>query len=92
MAQASPTSTSGRETTIDAAPGAPPELMTAEQVGALLLLPRSTVEGYARSGVLPSIKIGKHRRFVRDDVADFIEALREPSARAPRRTARRSSS
>ena len=66
------------------APNAPLELMTAEQVAALLLLPRSTVEGYARSGVLPSIKIGKHRRFVRTDVVNFIDALRRPPPRAPR--------
>ncbi|MEJ7783556.1 MAG: helix-turn-helix domain-containing protein [Solirubrobacteraceae bacterium] len=67
------------------APSASPELMTAEQVAGLLLLPRSTVEAYARSGVLPSIKIGKHRRFVRTDLADFIDGLRHPSARARRR-------
>ena len=86
MAHATRTSANGHEAMMDAAPSASPELMTAEQVAWLLLLPRSTVEAYARSGVLPSIKIGKHRRFVRDDVADFIEALREPSARASRRS------
>jgi len=59
--------------------------MTAEQVAGLLLLPRATVEAYARSGVLPSIKIGKHRRFVRSDVASFIDGLRRPPARALRR-------
>ncbi len=65
--------------------------MTAEQVAALLLLPRSTVEGYARSGVLPSIKIGKHRRYVRTDVVNFIDALRRPLPRAPRQSPRRRS-
>lgn len=51
------------------------ELMTAEQVAALLLLPTSTVKDYARRGVLPSIKLGKHRRFVRSQVQSAIEAL-----------------
>lgn len=55
------------------------ELMTAEQVGELLLLRRSTVEDYARRGLLPSIKLGRHRRFVRSDVLAALEALR-PSA------------
>jgi len=52
--------------------------MTAEQVAALLLLPTSTVKDYARRGVLPSIKLGKHRRFVRSQVEDAIEALARP--------------
>ena len=51
------------------------ELMTAEQVAALLLLPASTVKDYARRGVLPSIKLGKHRRFVRSQVQGAIELL-----------------
>jgi len=56
------------------------ELMTAEQVSTLLLLRRSTVEDYARRGLLPSIKLGRHRRFVRSDVLVAIEALRsQPS-------------
>jgi|GEM_PF-2977086 excisionase family DNA binding protein len=49
--------------------------MTAEQVAALLLPPTSTVKDYARRGVLPSIKLGKHRRFVRSQVERAIEAL-----------------
>jgi excisionase family DNA binding protein len=56
-------------------PAALDELMTAEQVAALLLLPTSTVKDYARRGVLPSLKLGKHRRFVRSQVQSAIEAL-----------------
>jgi excisionase family DNA binding protein len=56
------------------------ELMTADQVARLLLMPTSTVRDYARRGVLPSIKLGKHRRFVRSHVEGAIEAL----VRAPR--------
>jgi excisionase family DNA binding protein len=51
------------------------ELMTAQQVAALLLLPISTVMDYARRGVLPSIKLGKHRRFVRSQVERAIVEL-----------------
>jgi excisionase family DNA binding protein len=51
------------------------ELMTAEQVAALLMLPVSTVKDYARRGVLPSIKLGKHRRFVRSHMEATIDGL-----------------
>ncbi|HTR90047.1 MAG TPA: helix-turn-helix domain-containing protein [Solirubrobacteraceae bacterium] len=49
--------------------------MTADQVATLLLVPISTVMDYARRGVLPSIKLGKHRRFVRSQVVTAIEKL-----------------
>ncbi len=64
------------------------ELLTAGEVAELLHLPRSTVSDYARRGVLPSIKLGRHRRFVRSDVADAIERLRLGRA-SPRRPAAR---
>jgi excisionase family DNA binding protein len=51
------------------------ELMTAGQVAALLMLPVSTVKDYARRGVLPSIKLGKHRRFVRSQMEATIVRL-----------------
>jgi excisionase family DNA binding protein len=53
--------------------------MTAQQVTSLLLMPISTVMDYTRRGVLPSIKLGKHRRFVRSQVEGAIEALARPS-------------
>ncbi len=55
------------------------ELMTAGQVAALLLLPASTIKDYARRGVLPSIKLGKHRRFVRSAVQAALDELTRPS-------------
>ncbi len=54
------------------------EVMTAEQVAAFLLMRRSTAEDYARRGVLPSVKLGRHRRFVRSDVLAALDALRVP--------------
>jgi len=60
------------------------ELMTADEVAELLHILRSTVSDYARRGVLPSVKLGRHRRFVRSDVADAIERLR--LGRAPTRS------
>ena len=58
------------------APSKLDELLTTDEVAELLQVPRSTVSDYARRGVLPSIKLGRHRRFVRSDVANAIERLR----------------
>jgi excisionase family DNA binding protein len=52
------------------------EILTSEQVAQLLAMRRSTVEDYARRGVLPSIKLGRHRRYLRSDVVSTIERLR----------------
>jgi excisionase family DNA binding protein len=60
------------------------ELLTADEVAELLHIPRSTVSDYARRGVLPSIKLGRHRRFLRSDIEDAIELLR--FGRAPQRS------
>lgn len=51
------------------------ELMTAAQVARILQLRQSTVEDYARREVLPSIKLGHHRRFTRSEVEEAIAHL-----------------
>ncbi len=53
------------------------QLLTSEQVAELLAMRRSTVEEYARRGLLPSIKLGRHRRFIRDDIESALKALRD---------------
>jgi excisionase family DNA binding protein len=60
------------------------QLMTAAQIASVLQLRPSTVEDYARRGVLPSIKLGRHRRFLRSQVEDAIVELSEPCARRRR--------
>lgn len=58
------------------------DLMTAAQVAEALLIRESTISDYARRGVLPSIKLGRHRRFVRADVEQALAHLRtNPSSR-----------
>jgi excisionase family DNA binding protein len=47
------------------------DVMTAAEVAVLMVVPRSTVEHWARQGVLPSRKIGRRRLFLRPK----IEAL-----------------
>jgi len=55
------------------------ELMTSAQVADLLQMKRTTIEDYARRGLLPSLKLGRHRRFVRSDVEAAIARLRDGS-------------
>lgn len=50
------------------------DVMTAQEVTELLRIPVGTVHDYARRGVLPSQKLGRHRRFIRDRVIAAIEA------------------
>jgi excisionase family DNA binding protein len=49
-------------------------LLTAEEVAALLAVPRSSVYEYARRRVhpLPSVLIGRHRRFDRRTVERWL--------------------
>jgi excisionase family DNA binding protein len=44
------------------------DVLTASEVAALLRMPVSTVHDYARRGVLPSTKIGRHRLYVRSRI------------------------
>lgn len=52
------------------------EILTAQQVAELLRMQQSTVEDYGRRGVIPSIKLGRHRRYIRSDLVELIEQLR----------------
>jgi len=47
------------------------DVMTAAEVAALLRVPRSTVDDWARRGIVPSKKVGRRRLYVRSR----IEAL-----------------
>lgn len=50
--------------------------MTTQQLADLLKMRRSTIEDYARRGLLPSFKLGRHRRFIRSDVLAALDDLR----------------
>ncbi|MGI8411630.1 MAG: helix-turn-helix domain-containing protein [Solirubrobacteraceae bacterium] len=58
------------------------ELLTASQVAGLLQMRLSTVEDYARRGVLPSVKLGRHRRFIRSEIERAILSISEQGPRA----------
>jgi excisionase family DNA binding protein len=59
-----------------------PVLLTARQVAAMLQIPVSSVYDYARRehDALPSIRIGGHRRFRRDDVDGWLDDHRRMAA------------
>ena len=57
-----------------------PEILRREEVAGLLRVQPSTVDALARRHELPSIRLGRHRRFVRDDVFAYINARRQDSA------------
>jgi excisionase family DNA binding protein len=48
--------------------------MTAREVAAALQMKVSTIEAYARR-VLPSVKVGRHRRFIRSKLEQAVGAL-----------------
>lgn len=48
------------------------ELMTAEELGQVLGVARSTVLYWGRVGVIPRVKLGRHVRFVRSHVEAAI--------------------
>jgi excisionase family DNA binding protein len=53
-------------------------LLTADDVAALLAVPRSTVYEYARRlhEPLPSLAVGRHRRFYRSDIEGWLSRQR----------------
>ncbi|TMK98063.1 MAG: helix-turn-helix domain-containing protein [Actinobacteria bacterium] len=50
------------------------DVMTAAEVAALLHAPRSTVEHWARVGIVPSKKVGRRRIYVRSRIEALLLA------------------
>lgn len=53
------------------------QLVTAAQLSERPHMKRSTVEDYARRAVLPSVKLGRHPRFIVSDVEATLGRLRD---------------
>lgn len=66
-------------------PSSATKLLTPADAASFLTLRESTLRDYARRGVVPSVKLGRHLRFVEADLVAYLELLREP----PRLEARR---
>jgi putative molybdopterin biosynthesis protein len=57
------------------------DVLTAQDVAAILQVNRNTVYGLARSGGLPSYNVGRKLRFSLDDVQAYIEAAKNARRR-----------
>jgi excisionase family DNA binding protein len=55
------------------------DVMTAPEVAGLLHAPISTVEDWARRGILPSIKIGRRRLYIRQNIEAVLMRQSAPS-------------
>lgn len=55
------------------------EILTVTDVARFLRVPKSTVYKLARLGELPASKIGKHWRFLRRDVHEWVRARSQQS-------------
>jgi excisionase family DNA binding protein len=56
------------------------DILTAGQVAELFGMKPNTIEDYARRGLLPSFKLGRHRRFIRAQVEARIAELLDRAA------------
>ncbi len=55
------------------------DVLTACEVAELLRCPTSTVEDWARRGIVPSRKIGRRRLYVREHIEALLLADSEPN-------------
>lgn len=70
-----------------------PTVYTVNDVARILGMDPNWVQRKAGAGVIPSRKVGRHRRFTAQDIADYLESVRQqaanPLARNARQTAAR---
>lgn len=57
-------------------------LLTADEVAELLSVPVSWVRESTRSGAMPSVELGRYRRYARDAVAQWLEECSKPAGRS----------
>jgi excisionase family DNA binding protein len=57
------------------------DVLTGRDVALLLHVPVSTVEDWARRGILPSVKIGRRRLYIRQNIESVLTG-RSPDVRS----------
>lgn len=57
------------------------DVMTGREIAVLLHMPVSTVEDLARRGNLPSVKIGRRRLYIRQNIEGVLMGQAPPSSR-----------
>jgi len=56
--------------------GSRTRLLTPAEAAAFLTLRESTLRDYSRRGIVPSVKLGRHLRFVEADLIAYLDRLR----------------
>jgi excisionase family DNA binding protein len=56
------------------------DVMTASEVAGLLHAPVSTIEDWARRGILPSVKIGRRRLYIRQRIEAVLFEQQPPGS------------
>jgi excisionase family DNA binding protein len=56
-------------------------LLDANEVADWLGVPVSWVRESTRSGAMPCVELGRYRRYVREDVATWLEECKQPGRR-----------
>ncbi|PIQ89261.1 MAG: DNA-binding protein [Candidatus Omnitrophica bacterium CG11_big_fil_rev_8_21_14_0_20_42_13] len=54
-------------------------ILTVEEVGEYLKIPKQTLYLWARTGAIPAVKVGKHWRFKRSSIDIWIEEKEKES-------------
>ena len=65
-----------RRTIVSAFVGSRTRLLTPAEAAAFLTLRESTLRDYSRRGIVPSVKLGRHLRFVEADLIAYLDRLR----------------
>jgi excisionase family DNA binding protein len=53
-------------------------LLRPEEVARMLGVRRSSVYEYVRTGRLPHVRVGRHLRFLREDLEEWVRRQRRP--------------
>ena len=53
-------------------------LLRPDEVARMLGVRRSSVYEYVRTGRLPHVRVGRHVRFLREDLEDWVRRQRRP--------------
>jgi excisionase family DNA binding protein len=56
-------------------------LLTAEQVGEMLGVPRSWVWEQSRKGTIPTVRLGRYRRYRREALEEWVAGLEDEGRR-----------
>ncbi len=55
-------------------------LLTADQVAAMLRVPRSWVYDQSRKGRIPTVTLGRYRRYRREAIEDWLREIEDHAA------------